>query len=225
MAVRNALLGGSDWGSEALTSTDLNDTFDASVASPSNLTLISMTRAGAYTMYGIAAHSATLFSLATSNGTYLFNSSAQTWTQKSATITADALIENCDANRAYAIAIETGATPDSVYTSDSGTTWSESAGETGATVTAVKDISFPTTTVAVIACVVSSGVSIWRSINGGNNCAVASSGPTATCDCVHMFDGSKGVAIDDSNNIWYTEDGGANWTDSTYNSSNINAVD
>src|SRR3990167_691209 len=173
MAVRNALLGGSDWGSEALTSTDLNDTFDASVASPSNLTLVSTSRAGAYTLYGIAAHSTTLFSLATSNGTYLFDSSAQTWTQKSSTITTASLIENCDADRTYAINIEKGGTPDSVYTSNSGTTWSESAGETGATVTAVNDISFPTTGVAVIACDVSSGVAIWRSTNGGNNWAVA----------------------------------------------------
>ena len=31
MAIRNASLGGSDWGNEELTSTDLNDTFDAVV--------------------------------------------------------------------------------------------------------------------------------------------------------------------------------------------------
>jgi len=142
-----------------------------------------------------------------------------TWTSRNTNMinTTTLIGVNCKADRTYACCLEH--TGDGAYTTDSGANWSDSTANP-ADVTAIFDLSFPTTTLAVAFGQNSAaGENIWRSTDGGNNWSNATDdGAGAAIGCGDMFDGSDGFAVvKDGVDIYSTSDGGDNWSDTTRN--------
>lgn len=121
---------------------------------------------------------------------------------------------NCKADRAYSIAMEVD-TGDGGYTSNSGAAWSDTSTDPP-NVTAIYDMSFPTTTLAVAFGNNSgAGASIWLSTDGGDNWAEASAA-AGDYSCGDMYDGTVGFAVvQGSKNVFITSDSADNWADTT----------
>ena len=140
-----------------------------------------------------------------------------TWTTKNSNVTAVAgvLGVNCKADRTAAVALES-VTADGAFTSNSGATWSDTT-TNPPNVTAIYDLSCPTTTLAVAFGDNSgAGENIWRSTNGGDDWAeVTDDGAGAAFGCGDMFDGTTGFAIPSAGtDIFITSDSAVNWADS-----------
>lgn len=211
--IKNVKLGGTDWiDGEDVTHTDINDTFNATVENMHWLTTI---YSGNKT---VATNVMACTSAIWQTNQRRTANSGDTWSA-SALIAGGTWI-TCDADSTSAAGLATNGASGK-YTSDSwGTINTTSTPPPNPT--AINDISFPTTGVAVAVGLAAANVNIWRSTDGGDNWAQASSGPSgAGADdelfSVDMFDATYGVAVAEDGSIWYTDDGGDNWTDSAKN--------
>lgn len=168
-------------------------------------------------MRGLAGHSSGKLSVIVGDGD-IWNTadSGVTWTEKNTTLSSSPFyIKKCKADRTYAIAVEDGASADTSYTADSGATWTD-GGDLSAQVTAVNDLSVPTTTLAVVAVADSNGDTIQRSTDNGANWVDATTSPGAEVYCVDMIDGTTGFAVALGGGIWKTTDSGDTWVDTTH---------
>lgn len=167
------------------------------------------------------AHSATTFSGINGTAIYQSTDSGRTWTSKNTDLDAVSLIVACKADKTDGFAIETGAAAqECAYTSDSGATWTT---KTSAAFAAdIYDVSFSTTGLIVLAGDDDVGAKhIVFSTDNGANWTDATTSPSAKCYCVDMYDANTGYAVDSSNNIWKTTNGGVDWTDTTHNTTSI----
>ena len=168
----------------------------------------------------IVGHSDDTYSFgASTDGIFVTTDDGSTFTSKNTDITASTQMgTNCKADRTRAIIFQPKAIPDTnkvAYTTDSGTTWT-----TGTVIGIdqdITDISYPTSSVAIIVGNDAGADYVWRSTDGGSTWTAASTQPTSNLTAIDMFDGSNGVAVDSSLNIWKTTDGGDTWIDTTYN--------
>jgi len=173
---------------------------------------------------GLLAHSATTWTAYNGTSTLRTTDAGATWGATSADIadmTGPGTV--CDADNTKAI-ICAHDSADISISSDSGDNWA-SASVDPANITKVWDISFPTAAVAVVACDIgASARSIFYSTDAGDNWTICTSGPAVDCMVIDMVDANDGIAIDVNDNIWTTNDGGNNWSDSGQNSVGVTAT-
>lgn len=163
---------------------------------------------------GAIGHATSKISIILDDGDIWYTAdSGENWVEKNTTLsTTPFFIKNAKANKAYGIAVENGASADTSFTADSGVAWSD-GGDLAATVTAVNDLSVPTTILAVVGVADSNGDTIQRSVDNGANWIDATTSPSAEVYAVDMFDGTTGFAIDSAGNIWKTTDSADTWAD------------
>lgn len=215
MSIKNVLLGGTDWvNGDILYAVDQNDTFDA----VANRFIIRNAWVPAiYDPLGgvprsVLAHSSSTWVVGNDAGVgRRTTNSGSTWASCTGTMLPYAV--RCAGTAGYALSFDTSAGVLN-YTVDSGANWT--VGGTPAAATGVKCCSFPTSTKAVIGAT-GAARTIFYSNNNGVAWTLCTTGPTASVVAIAMWNGSTGYAVDTSNNIWKTTDGGANWTDTTYN--------
>lgn len=161
----------------------------------------------------ILAHSATNWCAVNATSTKITSDSGVTWTDSTADIAdMDGVSKVCDADKTKAISCDYNSINISI-TADSGDNWA-SASTDPVDITRVLDLSFPTATVAVVACDFGTADSgIFYSTDAGDTWD-ASDFPAADCDAIDMVDGSNGIAIHADGSIYTTADGGTTWADS-----------
>ena len=93
------------------------------------------------------------------------------------------------------------------------------AGGSLASVTVVKDISYPTANLIVVVGDASSGVGTWFSTDQGVSFTQSTTGQTGGIYAVDMYDGTNGMLVSNGGRVYYTTDGAVNWTDSGFNAS------
>ena len=203
-----------DWeNGDILNSTDLLDTFGAiKRVARLNPPVINSCE-------GIIAHSSTTYSASINNTIYVTTDSGATFTSKNTDPTATVLLRafKDDITKGFGLTINK-TDGETVYTADSGGTWTTKTALTAAQVVPM-DMSCPTANLIVVAGTESggSGERIFRSTDQGGTWALATTSPTTDLYCVDMWDSSTGYAIDLNKNVWKTTDGGDTWADTTHN--------
>jgi len=176
------------------------------------------------TLRGLIAHSALKYSIINTLGDiYQTTDGGDTVeaVKNTTLVTESCFIRVCKEDKTLGFAVQSATSPNaSAITSTSGDTWSDTTADPSFT-TAIHDVSFSTDDLIVIA----------GNDGGGNKHivfgTVAAGQVTAWTDtttnigaavyAVDMFDANTGYAVDSANNIWKTVDGGANWTNTTFN--------
>lgn len=217
MAIRNALLGGTDLVNGTVgDSDDINDTFDAVLKSvPENRLKSFPTLVSGIT--NMAVHSSSIWSVILSTGAiHNTTDSGANWTSKNTDLDTNSDMVTCATNFAYAICIESGsATAEVALTANSGSTWTTKTSVSFGS--SLYDIAYPTTGLIIVAGN-EVGTRIQRSTDSGANWASASTAPTDNVIAVTMYDGNVGYCIENSQNIWKTtNDAGATWADTGHN--------
>lgn len=174
---------------------------------------------------GVVAFTRTTWSgVDTAGDIYTSTNSGSTWTSKNTTPNAPGYIRLAKNDRTDAFFCENSATSETAITTDSGATWTSKTSATFGT--AVYDMSFPTSSLIVIAGDDGGGGNhIVYSNDSGATWNDPTTPPGAAIYAVDFFDASTGYAVDSSGNIYKTTDGGDNWTDTTDNLSGASAGD
>ncbi len=164
-------------------------------------------------MKAILAHTATAWTIVNDTSTFITSDAGVSWTAANADI-AD-MTGVSKANGVKGISCDHNSGNISI-TGDSGDNWA-SASTDPAAITRVFDLSFPTSTVAVVACDLGAAArGIFFSTDSGDTWTICTSGPGADVLAIDMVDGSDGLALESgTNRLWTTADGGDNWNDST----------
>ena len=227
MAIKNTVLGGTDWtDGQILYSVDLNDTYNAAASDAEKLNPWIPSSAGianAGVFCGFAGFTSTTW-ISMDSGLSSVRRTTDgglTWATISLA-TAAREIARVFGSATHAIVFETGAKTMS-YTSDAGATFTPS-GAAPASFTLIHMMSMPTTTLAVMCGTVTSLRSIAYSTNNGAAWTVATSGPTVGTFAIAMLDATTGFAVDSANNVWKTTNGGVDWTDTTHDISGISST-
>ena len=221
MSVRNLKLGGTDLTDEGLAYADANDTNDEMITTSKEFKIFG--DGGDYSSF--VGHSATKASVSiiSSGDIYQLNLTTGAFTSKNIDFESPVLIAKCKADSTYAFAVESVAGDfESALTSDSGDTWTTKT--TGNFSAKINSISVPTTSLIVLGGEDAGGNNIIYSTDDGATWNDPTTAPSATINCVDMFDGTTGYAVDSFNNIWKTTDGGDTWADTTDDSVNTNAL-
>ncbi|MCK4827674.1 hypothetical protein KA005_68740, partial [bacterium] len=162
----------------------------------------------------ILAHSTTDWTLINGTATMITGDAGASWANASSddgNMTAVSKVSVADPTKAISCDSNSG---NVIITSDSGDNWTNASTDP-AGITKVFDLSFPTATVAVVACDLGGAArGIFFSTDAGDNWTICTSGPAVDVMAIDMVDGSDGIAIDVNQNIWTTSDGGDNWSDS-----------
>ena len=174
------------------------------------------------TMTGFIGHSATIYSLLSADGT-IYNStdSGVTWTSKSTVADTNSFIRICRGTVARGIVVETTATAETVFTSDSGATWT--AATSASFATQINDVDFPVSGLIVVGGDDDVGAKhIVFSTDSGTTWTDATTAPTTKIAAVSMLDGTTGYAIGVDGLMWKTTNAAVTWTSTTHD---IGAVD
>jgi len=218
MTVRLVVLGGSDWSDgEILYAADQNDTLEAIHDKNWAKYFYSVDANSAGTF---ALHSTTKMSAGQGNNLYqitvdLANRTLD-WSAAKVAGGAGHEMYVCEGTITRAISREYNGA-DMQFTTDSGDNWAEANADP--TITTVYTAAYPTSGIALCGGVSGAAVScIAKSTDGGNNWAEVMGGggelDEKTCWWMTMVDGSNGIANVEGT-LWYTTDGGDNWTDTT----------
>lgn len=167
----------------------------------------------------IVACSATTWVATDGTSTYQSTDSGATWTAKDDKITGPAGIVACRADPTKLICFSyTNHTTS--FSADSGATWTIET-TTAASANTIRNIDYPTTTLAVMHAAVTGSTGGFRCTDPGTalNWAVATSGPNDTYYGIHMLDGTNGWAVSNvpaNGTILVTSNAGVDWADSTH---------
>lgn len=165
----------------------------------------------------ILAHSATDWTAVNGASTLITADAGVSWNPANADIadmTGVSKVSRGDKTKAISCDHDSG---NISITADSGNNWASAAADPAA-ITKVLDLSFPTSTRAVVGCDLGAAArGIFYSADSGNNWVICTSGPAVDVHMIDMVDGSNGLAIDVLGNIWFTINGGVDWTDSGQN--------
>lgn len=223
MAIKITSFGGTDWiNGDVLNATDLIATIEEAVPQASELTWNDLVFTGDTNLkLSILAHSATAWTAINGTNTVNTPDSGVNWNASTDNANMTGVSKVCDALKTSAIScqIRTGGNATFLAT-DSGDNW-VGANTNPLNITGILDLSYPTTSVAVIACdfgTAASGIFFGDPSSGAGSLDWAASDfPAADCHAISMFDGSNGLAIHDNGSIYKTVNGGAAWTDGTFN--------
>jgi hypothetical protein len=176
---------------------------------------------GGVSMLGLIAHSSTVYSITNGATIYLWNGT--TLTSKNTDLETDNMLVLCADDATKAFAIEATASGETAYTADSGTTWTTKTST--AMGTEVRDVSFPTANLIVVAGDDAAGTDhIIYSTDQGASWTDATTSPSTDVACMAMFSSTVGYAVDTGGNIWKTTDGADVWADTGDNSSATSKV-
>lgn len=166
---------------------------------------------------GVVGYAADTLSIVNAANILTSTNGGTSWTSKNTDLDASTILtRGCKATRTSAFFLETGTTCESAHTSDSGATVTTKTSASFGT--SVADMSYPTTGLIVVGGDDGGGGNhIIYSTDSGGTWTDASTQPSAAIILVDMFDGTNGVAVDTSGNIWKTTDSADTWTDTTLN--------
>ena len=169
------------------------------------------------TAIAIVAHSAAIWSAINTTNTVRSIDSGLTWVAASADTTdMTGPTAVCEANKAYAISCSNASAGIS-FTTDSGDNWIAATTDP-LNITNVLCIANPTTTSAVVGCDYgTAGSGVFLSTDNGVTWVESTTKIVADVEGIAMVSATHGLCIDSANNIYYTTNGGVDWTDSTEN--------
>lgn len=189
---------------------------------------------GGNVIAGIIAHSSTTYSMIENGDSDIHQTSTSgtTWTSRNTDLdTSVSFIRVCEADKTRGIAVETGTTCETAFTSDSGGTWTTTASVSFGT--NISDVAFPVTALIVAVGDDAAGTGhIQFSDDSGATWADVDTQPpgASLIRGVSMFDGATGYAVDGANpgNIYTSTDmdqaASRDWSDTTDNLSEPGSI-